>query len=59
MPVRSLTARARPSLAQAHHKVQTVTYVASSLLIVLAVLSPDFARAAIHVGQSLIALILN
>ncbi len=59
MSTRSLPARARPSLARARHKVQTVTYVASGLLIVLAVLSPDFRHAAVHVCQSLIALILN
>ncbi|MBW8735022.1 MAG: hypothetical protein JF571_12100 [Asticcacaulis sp.] len=59
MPTRSLPARARPSLARAHHKVQTVTYLAAGPLVIMAVLSPDFRHAVVHVCQSLITLILN
>ncbi len=59
MSDRSLPARQRPSLARAHHKVQLATYSISGLLVVLAILSPDFRRAAAHVFSALIALILN
>ncbi|WP_443750407.1 hypothetical protein [Asticcacaulis solisilvae] len=56
MPDRSPVARSRPPLARIHHKVQIATYAVAGLPIVLAVLSPDFARTIVH---ALIALILN
>ena len=59
MSDRSLTARARPSLAQAHHRLQLATYPISGLLVVLAILSPDVRRAAVHVFSVLISIILN
>lgn len=59
MSDRSLPARDRHALARIHHRVQPLTYGASGLLLVLAVLSPDFRDAAVHVCQTLIAIILN
>ena len=59
MPDRSLAARARLPLARIHHRIQLTTYPISGLLIVLAVLSPDFRHAAAHVISVLTSIILN
>jgi hypothetical protein len=59
MSDRSPTARPRPALAHIHHKAQIATYVFSGLVVVLAILSPDFARAAAAAFRAFIAIILN
>jgi hypothetical protein len=59
MSDRSPTARSRPSLGQIHHKAQIATYVLSSFFVVMALLSPDFARAVATVFRACIAIFLN
>lgn len=59
MPDRSPPARDRHRLTRTRHTAQALTCAASSLIIVLFVLSPDFARAAVMAARALIATILN
>ncbi len=59
MSDRSLPARERPSLVQIRHKAQVATYAVSGFLVVLAVLSPAFAQAAVQAFRAFIAIIMN